>query len=154
MTLVPILFLFLLATVPLTGRQEVLGPVARDELVAKCPEWQAVAAAYAPAPEAIERLRAVSREVLVEVFLGSWCDDSKSHVGEFLKVLELADNPLITAEYIGIPEDKAKRPPYCRGKDIVKIPTFIVSIDGAEKGRIIEAPVKTVEQDLVDIIEK
>ena len=154
MTLIPILLTFLLATGLLPGQQEILGPVTRDEIVAKCPEWQAVAAAYAPAPEAVERLRAVSREVLVEVFLGSWCDDSESHVSEFLKVLEVVDNPLIRAEYIGIPEDKAKRPPYYRGKDIVKIPTFIVLIDGAEKGRIIEAPVKTVEDDLLAIIEK
>jgi thiol-disulfide isomerase/thioredoxin len=154
MKLIPIVLPFLLATGLFPGQQEILGPVTRDELMAKCPEWQAVAAAYAPAPEAVERLRAVSREVFVEVFLGTWCDDSKSHVSEFLKILEGVDNPLIRAEYIGIPEDKAKRPPYYRGKDIVKIPTFIVLIDGVEKGRIIENPVETVEQDLADIIEK
>lgn len=154
MKLIPILFLFLLATELLPLQQELLGPVTRDEIFAKCPEWQAVAAAYTPAPEAVERLRAVPQEVLVEVFLGSWCDDSKSHVSEFLKILEVVDNPLIRTEYIGIPEDKAKRPPYYRGKDIVKIPTFIVLIDGVEKGRIIENPVKTVEDDLLAIVEK
>jgi thiol-disulfide isomerase/thioredoxin len=152
MNVVPILIPFLLAAGWFPAQQEILGRVTRDEIFAQCPGWPAVAAAYSPSPEAVERLRAVSREVLVEVFLGSWCDDSKSHVSEFLKVLELADTPLIRAEYIGIPEDKAKRPSYYQGKDIVKIPTFIVLIDGVEKGRIVEAPVKSIEDDLVRII--
>ncbi|HEX2694539.1 MAG TPA: hypothetical protein VHP61_02195, partial [Acidobacteriota bacterium] len=128
--------------------------ITPGDLFQKFPEWGAVAAAYAPGPEAVDRLRAASREVLVEVFLGSWCDDSKSHVSEFLKVLEVVDNPLIRATYVGVPEDKPKRSPFLQGKDIIKIPTFIVLVDGVEKGRIVETPVKTVEQDLADIIEK
>jgi hypothetical protein len=134
--------------------QEITGPITPEDLLRKFPEWQAVAAAYSPAPEAVERLRAVSREVLVEVVLGTWCDDSKSHVSELLKVLEVVDNPLLRATYVGVPEDKAKRAAFLQGRDIVKIPTFIVSVDGAEKGRIVEAPVKTVEDDLLAIIEK
>ena len=136
------------------GGQEVAGPLSPEDIFLKCPDWQAVAAAYSPGPEAVDRLRAVSREVLVDVVLGSWCDDSKSHVSEFLKVLEVVDNPLIRATYTAVPEDKAKRLPYLRGKDIVKVPTFIVSVDGVEKGRIVETPVKTVEDDLADIISK
>jgi hypothetical protein len=154
MKLIPIVLPFLLAAGLFPGQQEILGPVTRDELLAKYPEWQAVAAAYAPAPEAVERLRAVSREVLVEVVLGTWCDDSKSHVSEFLKVLEVVDNPLLRATFVGVPEDKTKRAPYIQGKEIVKIPTFIVLIDGVEKGRIIENPVETMEDDLLAIIEK
>ena len=150
--LFPFSCLLLLNT--LRGQQEITGPITQEDLSLKFPEWQAVAAAYAPGPEAVDRLRAVTREVIVEVVLGTWCSDSKSHVSEFLKVLELTDNPLIRATYVGVPEDKTKRSPYLQGKDIVKIPTFLVYIDGAEKGRIIEAPVKTIEQDLADIIEK
>lgn len=134
--------------------QEITGPITPEDLLRKFPEWQAVAAAYSPAPEAVERLRAVSGEVLVEVVLGTWCDDSKSHVSELLKVLEVVDNPLLRATYVGVPEDKTKRAAFLQGRDIVKIPTFIVSVDGAEKGRIVEAPVKTVEDDLLAIIEK
>lgn len=147
-------FSCLLLVSALYGQKELVGPVAPEDLFLKFPEWRAVAAAYAPGPEAVDRLRAVSREVLVEVVLGTWCDDSKSHVSEFLKVLEVTDNPLIRATYVGVPEDKAKRAPLVHGKDIIKIPTFIVSIDGAEKGRIVENPVKTVEEDLADIIEE
>ena len=134
------------------GQQETTGPIPSEEIFQKCPGWEAVAAAYTPSPEAVERLRAVSREVLIEVFLGTWCSDSKSHVSALLKVLEVVDNPLIRATFVAVPEDKGKRTPFLAGKDILKIPTFIVLVDGAEKGRIVETPVKTVEDDLADII--
>lgn len=150
----PILLSCVLLLSAMRGRQEIIGPVTPEELLREFPEWQAVAASYSPAPEAVERLRAVSREVLVEVVLGTWCDDSRSHVSEFLKVIEMADNPLIRATYVGVPEDKVKRAVFLQGKGIVKIPTFVISVDGLEKGRIIEAPVKTVEDDLADIIAK
>jgi thiol-disulfide isomerase/thioredoxin len=150
--LVPLSCLLLLSA--LWGQQEITGSVTPEDLFQKFPEWRAVAAAYAPGPEAVDRLRAVSREVVVEVFLGTWCDDSKSHVSGFLKVLEVVDNPLIRATYVGVPEDKTKRSPFLQGKDIIKIPTFIVLVDGVEKGRIVETPVKTVEDDLLAIIEK
>jgi len=144
--------ILLLSSLP--GPQEITGPMSPEDIFRKCPGWEAVAAAYVPAPEAVERLRGVFREVLVEVVLGTWCSDSKAHVSEFLKVLELVDNPLIRAEFIAVPEDKAKRSPDLQDKGIVKIPTFIVHVDGVEKGRIIETPAKSIEQDLVDIVAK
>lgn len=136
------------------GPQEVSGPVTAEELLLKCPEWPAVAAAYAPDPGSVERLRAVGREVLIRVFLGSWCDDSKAHVGELLKVLEMADNPLLRAEYIGVPKDRGARAPFLGGESIERIPTFIVLVDGVEKGRIIETPAASVEADLLALIER
>lgn len=150
----PIILSCVLLLSAVRGQQEIIGPVTPEELLRRFPEWQAVAASFSPAPEAVERLRAVSREVLVEVVLGTWCDDSKSHVSELLKVLEMADNPLIRATYLGVPEDKGKRAAFLKGRDIVKIPTFIVFVDGVEKGRIVEAPAKSVEADLLAIIEK
>jgi hypothetical protein len=153
MNYLSILIFSILLVSSLPGPQEITGPMTPEDIFQKCPGWQAVAAAYAPAPEAVDRLRGVSREVLVEVVLGTWCSDSKAHVSEFLKVLELADNPLIRAEYIAVPEDKAKRSPDLQDKGIVKIPTFIIYVDGVEKGRIVEVPLKTVEDDLAGLIE-
>jgi len=136
------------------GTVELLGPLSQDQILDKCADWQAVAAAYNPNAEFIDKLRSVSTEVKVEVFLGTWCPDSKAHVGEFFKVLELADNPLIQAFFIGVPRDKGKRAPYCQGKSIERLPTFVVYIDSREKGRIVEVPAKSVEEDLVEILSR
>ncbi len=134
--------------------QELRGPVTREQILEGCPGWADLAAAYSPAPEAITRLQQLDRPVQIEVYLGSWCSDSKLHIPAFIKVLDLAASPLITVSYIGIPQDKAARAEFYGGKDIQKIPTFIVLVDGLEKGRIIETPTKSVEQDLVDILNR
>ena len=134
--------------------QELRGPVTREQILENCPGWADLAAAYAPSPEAIAKLQQLDRPVQIEVYLGSWCSDSKQHIPAFIKVLDVAASPLITATYIGIPQAKAARAEFYGGKDIQKIPTFIVLVDGIEKGRIIETPAKSVEADLVEILSR
>jgi hypothetical protein len=143
----------LLAPVPAApGQDEMVGPLTRDALMERQPDWQAVAAAYQPKPDSVDKLRALAREVRVEIYLGTWCSDSKAHVSAYFKVLEMADTPLIQTACVGVPEDKAKRAPYYLGKDIEKLPTFIVLVDGREAGRIVETPERSVEEDLVRIL--
>jgi thiol-disulfide isomerase/thioredoxin len=137
---------------PVRGDTDMLGPLTREAVLKNCPDWQEVVALYQPDGPAIDGLQAFNRPVQVEVFLGTWCPDSKAHVSEFFKVLDLADNALISATYIGIPRDKAQRAEYYQGQDIQKLPTFLVFVDGQEKGRIIEVPLKSMEQDLLDIL--
>ncbi len=131
-----------------------LGPVQREDILKHSPEWQTVLASYNPKPEPIEKLRALTREVTVEVYFGSWCPDSRNRVSEYFKILDVADCPLIQTRYVGIPEDKAKRPHYFQGRSVDRLPTFIVFVDGKEKGRIVETPRKSVEEDLLDILVK
>jgi len=151
-----ILFLSLLsalAVVPcFAAEEELTGPVTREVLFEKFPEWQAVAAAYRPRPDCIDKLRAFGREVRIEIYLGTWCSDSKSHVNEFFKVLEMADTPLFRISCTAIPRDKDKRAPFYQGRDIVRLPTFFVFVDGREIGRIVETPERSVEEDLVRIL--
>jgi thiol-disulfide isomerase/thioredoxin len=137
---------------PLQAETEMLGPLTREAVLKDCPDWQEVVARYQPDGTAIDGLRAFNRPVQVEVFLGTWCPDSKAHVSEFFKVLDLAENAVISTTYVGIPRDKAQRPQYYQGKDIQKLPTFLVFMNGREKGRIVEVPKKSIEQDLLDIL--
>jgi len=132
--------------------QELVGPADRDAILARCPAWEGVAAAYQPDPASIEKLRGLSREVRIEVYFGSWCSDSEAHVSAFFKVLDLAETPLLRPVYTAVPEAKDKREPYCRERRIEKLPTFVVLADGIEAGRIVETPDKTIEADLVKIL--
>ena len=156
----PVSFVLVLAAAAaLAGGQleetvELLGPLSQGQILDKCSDWQAVVAAYNPNAEFIDKLRSVSSEVKVEIFLGTWCPDSKAHVSEYFKVLELADNPLIQTFLIGVPRDKSKRAAYYQGKDIERLPTFVVYIDSREKGRIVEVPTKSVEEDLVEVLSR
>ncbi len=131
---------------------DLVGPTTREAILEHTPSWQDLAAAYQPKPEALDKLRGLGREVRIEVYFGSWCSDSMAHVSAFFKILDLVDTPLLQPAYFGIPEAKEKRAPYTEGKDILKLPTFIVFVDGREAGRIVETPKRSLEQDLVTIL--
>jgi hypothetical protein len=142
-----------LAIIPsFAAGEDLVGPTTREAILEHSPAWQDLVAAYQPKPEALDKLRALGHEVRIEVYFGSWCSDSMAHVSAFFKVLDLADTPLLQPVYFGVPEAKEKRTPYYQGKDIVKLPTFIVIVDGREAGQIVETPKRSVEEDLVRII--
>ncbi len=132
--------------------QELLGPLTREEILSAFPAWNEVVAAYQPSAEAVEKLKSITQPVEIRIYLGTWCPDSKAHVSEFFKVLDLVDHPLLSASYIGIPRDKAERAAYYRDENIVKLPTFLIFVGGQEKGRIIEVPQTSIENDLVALL--
>jgi len=145
----------LLSVLNLFGQAEMLGPLTKEAILKGVPDWEGVAAAYNPNPDCLQKLKAISQPIRIEVYLGTWCSDSKNHVSACFKILDMTDNPLIQTVYIGIPRDKTARPKYLpQAKNIEKLPTFLVYKDGKELGRIIETPAKSVEEDLLAILNK
>jgi hypothetical protein len=132
--------------------EDLVGPVGREAILKHNPDWEGTAAAYQPVPDAIARLRTLGREVRIEVYFGSWCSDCAAHIPAFFKILDLVDSPLIKVRYTGLPRDRDKRGPYTGGREIARIPTIIISVDGREAGRIVETPKKTLEEDLAAIL--
>jgi len=147
------LAIILLAAV-LSSQVELQGQLTRDEILRNFPDWKTVAESYSPDLEFISGLQAVSEEIQIEVFLGTWCPDSKQHVSAYFKIMDMVQNPLIRTTYIGLPQIKEDRAKYIQGKDIQRIPTFVVTIRGQEAGRIIETPRTSVEEDLWRIIQE
>jgi hypothetical protein len=153
-TIAPFLCFILLLSISAYGTLELLGPLSKEEILENFPDWQVEVASYVPNMEVIEKLQALPSEIKIEIFLGTWCSDTKRNVSAYFKIMDMVDSPLIMTTYIGIPEEDDSRKPFIEGKNIIKVPTFIVYIDNQEKGRIIEDPVKSVEEDLLDIINK
>ncbi len=109
---------------------------------------------YEPSDQAIEFLRDYDKEILIEVVYGSWCPDSIRNVPQFIKVIQEANNPNIQTRFIGV--DRSKREPAALlwGKDILRVPTFIVYSRDEEFGRIVENPFNSIEDDLVEILKR
>ena len=150
-----VIFVILLGFVLLpsfAAGEDLVGPTSREAILEHSPDWQGLVASYQPKSEALDKLRGLGREVVIEVYFGSWCSDSRTHVSAFFKVLDLADTPLLRAEYFGVPEARDKRAPYERGRKIDRLPTFVVLVDGREVGLIVETPQKSVEEDLARIL--
>lgn len=135
------------------GQVELLGEITQDEILRSLPEWQAVVESYSSNLDIVSQLQAVNEEIQVEIFLGTWCPDCRQHVSAYFKIMDMVQNPLIRTTYIGIPRNRDDRQKYIQGKDIERIPTFIITIRGQEAGRIIETPQTSVEEDIWKIIQ-
>jgi tetratricopeptide (TPR) repeat protein len=107
---------------------------------------------------AAEQLKPLLQNKRMEVFLGSWCGDSKREVPHMIKILQkagidtarLSSFLLITA-----PAHTNKvRSTRKEGKNIHHVPTFIVYDDTKEIGRIVESPVISLEKDLLAILQQ
>lgn len=129
-----------------------VGPLTPEAILEKIPEWKPYVDAYTPRLDIISRLQAVPEEVRVEIFLGTWCPDCRQHVSAYFKIMDMVRNPLIRTTYTGVPRDRDARGPYIEGKDIERLPTFIIFFRSEEIGRIIETPRHSVEEDLWEIL--
>jgi thiol-disulfide isomerase/thioredoxin len=108
---------------------------------------------YMPKSEAVNKLLDLSKdEIKIKVVMGIWCPDSRREVPRFMKVLDGWQFPATRITFIGV--DDAKKSPVGEyiGLGIVRVPTFIVYKNNVEAGRIIENPVTSLEQDLVNIL--
>jgi hypothetical protein len=109
---------------------------------------------YSPDSNVINNIKNKLDKTHITIVFGSWCGDSKLQVGRFYKILNDAGVDLKNVKTIAV--DHAKKIP---GMDISnlkikRIPTFIVSSNGKEIGRIVESPKTTLEKDLQNILAK
>lgn len=88
----------------------------------------------------------------VFIVLGTWCGDSHQQVPRFFKILDQLQYPSEKVFMVAVDRDK-KAKDFCIGDyDITLVPTFIITNQGEETGRIIETPVETLERDFLNIL--
>jgi thiol-disulfide isomerase/thioredoxin len=103
--------------------------------------------------DAIDKLLDINKDnITIKIVMGTWCPDSRREVPRFMKVLNTWQFPLAKVTFIGV--DDAKQSPvgeYTK-LDILRVPTIILYKNNIEAGRIIENPVTSLEQDMVNIL--
>lgn len=114
--------------------------------------------AYAADSSAVLRLSSSLKGKTMEVFLGSWCGDSKREVPRMLKILDAsgfdtADLHLIFVDY-SMKAYKQSPQHEEKGKNIHHVPTFILYDGKNEIGRIVESPVVNLEKDMLAILNR
>ncbi len=104
----------------------------------------------------IEAIKPLIQNVVIEIFLGSWCGDSKREVPKMLKALEQAgiDSTHIKLLFVDNSTATYKQSPQHeeRGKNIHRVPTLIVYKGKKELNRLVESPVVSIEKDLLNIL--
>jgi len=84
--------------------------------------------------------------------MGTWCHDSKREVPALFKIMEVLDNPRISARYTALEYKRRGPKDIIEQNNIQRTPTFIIYKNGIEAGRIIEEVKESVEADLYRII--
>jgi thiol-disulfide isomerase/thioredoxin len=124
-------------------------------------KWQTVsgwddhsASDYTPNTDYINAIKSISedRDLSYIVFTASWCPDSRSETPKMFKLFSELDIPLSSVRLFGVDREKKEPTRTYLDYDLQKVPTMIVLEDGEEIGRIVEYPIKTWEEDLLDIL--
>jgi hypothetical protein len=107
---------------------------------------------YHPDKEILLKLEKRIYQCGIKVILGTWCRDSREQLPRFMKILDCLQYNTTLLELICVDKLKKADSLDISGLKIEKVPTFIFYFNGTEKGRIIETPVLTIEQDMNHIL--
>lgn len=111
-------------------------------------------AAYQPDQGVMAELMELDKDDLtITIVLGTWCPDSRREVPRFIKITDLWGFPQAKIKFIGVDINKVAPLEDYPQLGIERVPTFIFYVNNVEKGRIIEVPVTSLEQDTKNILE-
>jgi len=111
---------------------------------------------YNPDEKVITKLRDkfdTIKNCKITVIFGEWCSDSQREVPRFFKIIDKCDFNEDNIKIYAVNRKKEGVTVDISKYGIDFVPTFIVFVDGKEKGRIIETPENTLEEDLLKILE-
>jgi len=119
-----------------------------------CSWFNQGADAYQPKPAVIEALKKIAEPYHFVVFAGTWCGDTKDLLPRFYKVLREAGIDQHTVELYGVNRHKEALNIEHSLYNLTNIPTIIIMHQAHEVGRIIESVDSSIEESLLQIMEK
>lgn len=141
---------------PRTKQTHLVGTINKNDLLSgKYKEWfDREYKNYAPNPNIVAQLTQKLDGKSIEIFLATWCGDTRRELPRFLKILDAAGFPANKINLIALNREKETPNNLQAGKNIARVPTFIVQHNNQEIGRIIEkpAPGKSLEAELLAIV--
>jgi len=102
----------------------------------------------------VERIAAVRGSYDLLVFFGTWSPDSLREVPRLLRVLDAAGNKDLRLALYGVDREKREALGMSETFGIRNVPSVVVLRDGIERGRIVERPRRSMEEDLLEILVK
>lgn len=101
-------------------------------------------------------LKPLVKNKTFQIFLGTWCGDSKREVPRMLKILSYAGVRSSQIQLIMVDNRDSvyKQSPGHEesGKSIHRVPTLLINEKGKEINRIVEYPVVSLEKDLLSML--
>jgi dipeptidyl aminopeptidase/acylaminoacyl peptidase/thiol-disulfide isomerase/thioredoxin len=148
------------------GSKVVIGNVTREDIASNFADWDAGCFEYKPEEAILGELGGRLDGVTLVVVFGTWCSDSRREVPRLWKVLEEIGFPADGMRMLAVERVKASADAALSQElvdwsksvrdfyDIKAVESIIVYRGGAELGRIVEAPAKSIEADLLEIVSR
>lgn len=129
-----------------------IGTTTREAIEAFSPEWVEAEVNSQPEAAGVEALTLVAFGAEVEVFLGTWCGDSRRELPRLWKALDQMPATPFSLHYVAVDREKKEPAGPIAESGVLYLPTLIVKRNGHEVGRIVETAPHGVEVDLADLL--
>jgi hypothetical protein len=129
-----------------------IGTINQAELFREFPVFKKNYDGYTPKDSVILSLKDYTEKIHIEIFLGTWCGDSKRNAAYFLKTLDLAGRSNISYTIIALDRTKRDKEQLTVKYSISRVPTMVFMKNGKEIGRITEYPERSIEEDILSIL--
>ena len=130
-----------------------IGEVTSERLLEAVPGYAEAMAEYVPDASVLEMMTTYVKPAdRIEVYMGTWCDDSQREVPKLLRIahdLASAHDLTIPMKIVAVDRGKEKPERALKGKDLQRVSTVIYYRGKRELGRIVEKPVSLMEDDLL-----
>jgi thiol-disulfide isomerase/thioredoxin len=140
---------------PKTGKPMLLGKITIEELQQEpFAEWYQMESDGYEVDTELTNAISNPGQYTYEVFLGTWCGDSRREVPRMEKIFSEMGIDMSNVLIVTLDREKISPNGEQEGKDIRYVPTLIVNKDNQEIGRIVESPsseTATLESDLFEI---
>ena len=102
----------------------------------------------------VSQIDSLFDDIDVTIYMGTWCEDSQREVPGFFKIIDALEAKDQVQPIVGLNEDKVSHDGSAEQAGVTNVPTFIFSKDGEEINRIVEFPIISLEQDILDILQE
>jgi copper chaperone CopZ len=142
-----------IAAIPEAGPDRmIVGKTAQGTLFRDYPVFWNQYREYTPRQEVVDQIARIREPFDILIFFGTWSDDSVSEIPKILRILDAVGNPNLKLSLYGVDRAKKEGLGMSERFNIQQVPTTVVLRDGVERGRIVEHPEKTNEEDLLKIL--
>ncbi|WDE12941.1 thioredoxin family protein [Thalassomonas haliotis] len=139
------LLLFTLMACAHDGKVAV-GVIKPDDLLAQYADFSQAYQQAELTGQELAQVKAWPDKLEVTTYFATWCHDSQREVPKMLKILAL--RPELSSQLIALDINKSDPDGKAADAGIAFTPTFVVTLEGREIGRIVERPESTLVTDI------
>jgi hypothetical protein len=128
--------------------------IDKNKILKTGQEWKDNYMNYRVDESFLETLKAkIGGNLKIDVYLGTWCSDSRNNVPKFIKIIEAVDKDNLPVNYYNVKRKPSSDVKYfVEDLKVERVPTFIFYREGKEIGRIVENPENSLIEDFLEIV--